>query len=40
LAWCLIADLLLGALLTLIAILLLGALLVLVAVLLVVLRTL
>jgi len=40
LAWCLVADLLLGALLTLIAILLLGMLLVLVAVLLVVLRAL
>ena len=40
LAWCLVADLLLGALLTLIAILLLGALLVLVAVLVVVLRVL
>jgi len=40
LGWCLVADLLLGALLILIAILLLGTLLVLVAVLLVVLRTL
>ena len=40
LAWCLVADLLLGVLLTLIAILLLGMLLVLVAVLLVVLRVL
>jgi hypothetical protein len=40
LAWCLVADLLLGALLTLIAILLLGTLLVLVIVLLVVLGTL
>ena len=40
LAWCLVADLLLGALLTLITILLLGTLLVLVAVLMLVLRTL